>query len=143
MDVYNNLTDIFCCWFFTTLSILYLIFVKHCSISSSNVDVFDVLIISRIDKRPTQSLWFVEMQSGQHGLSLCEAQHITKHADHWCPECDEGLCAACENHHTISRGTRYHGIISIENYKKLPSCIRVWLRKGCYFVCFLLLYTYQ
>jgi hypothetical protein len=41
----------------------------------------------------------------------------------WCPECDEGLCAACENHHKISRGTRYHGIISIENYKKLPSCI--------------------
>jgi hypothetical protein len=33
------------------------------------------------------------------------------------------LCAACENHHKISRGTRYHGIISIENYKKLPSCI--------------------
>jgi hypothetical protein len=55
--------------------------------------------------------------------AICEAQHITKHADHWCPECDEGLCAACENHHKISRGTRYHGIISIENYKKLPSCI--------------------
>ena len=54
---------------------------------------------------------------------ICEAQHITKHADHWCPECDEGLCAACENHHKISRGTRYHGIISIENYQKLPSCI--------------------
>jgi hypothetical protein len=35
----------------------------------SNVDVFDVLIISRIDKSPTQSLWFVEIQSGQHGLS--------------------------------------------------------------------------
>ena len=54
---------------------------------------------------------------------ICEAQHITKHADHWCPECDEGLCAACENHHKISRGTRNHGIISIENYQKLPSCI--------------------
>jgi hypothetical protein len=54
---------------------------------------------------------------------ICEAQYITKHADHWCPECDEGLCAACENHHKISRGTRNHGIISIENYQKLPSCI--------------------
>ena len=54
---------------------------------------------------------------------ICEAQHITKYADHWCPECDEGLCAACENHHKISKGTRNHGIISIENYQKLPSCI--------------------
>ena len=54
---------------------------------------------------------------------ICEAQHITKHADHWCPECDEGLCADCENHHKISKGTRNHGIISIENYQKLPSCI--------------------
>ena len=61
--------------------------------------------------------------SGDILCAICEAQHITKHADHWCPECDEGLCAACENHHKISRGTRYHGIISIENYKKLPSCI--------------------
>ncbi len=55
--------------------------------------------------------------------AICEAQHITKHADHWCPECDEGLCAACENHHKFSRGTRNHGIISVENYQKLPSCI--------------------
>jgi hypothetical protein len=54
---------------YASLAILYLIFVKLCSISSSNVDVFDVLIISRIDKSSAQSLWFVEIQSGQHGLS--------------------------------------------------------------------------
>jgi hypothetical protein len=51
------------------LSILFLISVKFCSMLSINVDVLDVLIISRIDKSPTQSLWFVEMQSGQQGLS--------------------------------------------------------------------------
>jgi hypothetical protein len=44
---------------------------------------------------------------------ICEAQHITKHADHWCPECDEGLCAACENHHKISRGTKNNININI------------------------------
>ena len=55
--------------------------------------------------------------------SICETQHITQFADHWCPECDEDLCAACENHHESSKITRNHGIISIENYKKLPSCI--------------------
>jgi hypothetical protein len=38
---------------------------------SINVDVLDVLIISRIDKSPTHSLWFVKEQSGQHGLSWC------------------------------------------------------------------------
>jgi len=54
---------------------------------------------------------------------ICEAQHVTKYADHWCPECDEGLCATCENHHKISKGTRNHGIILIENYQKLPSFI--------------------
>jgi hypothetical protein len=40
-----------------------------CSMLSITVDVLDVLIISRIDKSPTQSLWFVEIQSGQQGLS--------------------------------------------------------------------------
>jgi hypothetical protein len=24
---------------------------------------------------------------------ICESQHITKCADHWCPECEEGLCS--------------------------------------------------
>jgi hypothetical protein len=32
---------------------------------------------------------------------ICEAQHITKYADQWCPECDEGLCSDCENHFLI------------------------------------------
>jgi hypothetical protein len=51
------------------LSIFFLISVKFCSMLSINVDALDVLIISRIDKSPTQSLWIVEMQSGQQGLS--------------------------------------------------------------------------
>ena len=54
---------------------------------------------------------------------ICESQHITKCADHWCPECDEGLCSDCQKHHSLSKATRTHGIISIENYKKLPKSI--------------------
>jgi DNA-binding beta-propeller fold protein YncE len=54
---------------------------------------------------------------------ICEAQHITKCADHWCPECEEGLCSECQKHHSLSKATRTHGIISIENYKKLPKSI--------------------
>jgi hypothetical protein len=55
---------------------------------------------------------------------ICEAQYITKHADQWCPECNEGLCSECENNfNNISKATREHGVISIENYHKLPSFI--------------------
>jgi hypothetical protein len=50
---------------------------------------------------------------------ICEAQHITKYADQWCFECDEGLCSDCENHHNISKSSRNHGVISIDNYHKL------------------------
>ncbi|XP_052101462.1 uncharacterized protein LOC127735339 isoform X2 [Mytilus californianus] len=50
---------------------------------------------------------------------ICEAQHMTKCADHWCPECDEGLCNDCEKHHSISKASRKHGIIHIEDYKKI------------------------
>jgi hypothetical protein len=52
---------------------------------------------------------------------ICEVQHITKDADQWCPECDEGLCFECDNHHKVSKATRNHGVITIENYHKLPS----------------------
>ena len=54
---------------------------------------------------------------------ICEAQHITKYADQWCPECDEGLCSDCEKHHKVSKATRNHGVIFTENYHKLPSSI--------------------
>ncbi|CAG2204791.1 unnamed protein product [Mytilus edulis] len=54
---------------------------------------------------------------------ICEAQHITKSAIYWCPECEEGLCSICQKHHSFSKGTRNHETISIENYLKLPSSI--------------------
>jgi len=54
---------------------------------------------------------------------ICEGQHITKYADQWCSECDEGLCSDCENHHKISKSSSHHGVITIENHHKLPSSI--------------------
>ena len=54
---------------------------------------------------------------------ICEAQHTTKYADQWCPECDEGLCSDCENHHIVSKATRNHVVTSIGNDHKLPSSI--------------------
>jgi len=54
---------------------------------------------------------------------ICEVQHITNDADQWCPECYEGLCSDCEKYHTISKASRNHGVISIDNYHRLPSSI--------------------
>ncbi|CAC5399019.1 unnamed protein product [Mytilus coruscus] len=54
---------------------------------------------------------------------ICESQHTTTKADFWCPECDEGLCSQCLKHHSASKGTRAHGVISVDNYKQLPSSI--------------------
>ena len=68
--------DIFCCRSFVILSILFLISVNLCSMLSIHVDVLNVLIISRIDKSPTQILRFVEEQSGQQGLSWCGQKSV-------------------------------------------------------------------
>ncbi|CAG2212426.1 unnamed protein product [Mytilus edulis] len=69
----------------------------------------------------TRAEHIIQMASSTNILcGICDAQHITKCADHWCPECDEGLCYDCEKHHSISKGTRKHGVIPTEDYKKLP-----------------------
>ncbi|XP_052087362.1 transcription intermediary factor 1-beta-like [Mytilus californianus] len=53
----------------------------------------------------------------------CDFRHITKPSVFWCSECDEGLCQECTEHHIISKATRGHNTISIDEYKKLPSTI--------------------
>ena len=55
--------------------------------------------------------------------SICEAQHTIKNADNWCPECEEGLCSECLKHHNVSRYTKSHEVISIENYHKIPQSV--------------------
>ncbi|CAG2190026.1 unnamed protein product [Mytilus edulis] len=55
---------------------------------------------------------------------VCDSQHITQDAEHWCPECDEGLCPTCLIFHNSSKISRGHVVISIENYKRLPQNIQ-------------------
>ncbi|CAC5370431.1 unnamed protein product [Mytilus coruscus] len=54
---------------------------------------------------------------------ICDAQHITKTVDFWCPECDDGLCTECKSHHSFSKASRHHDVISIEDFKKLSADI--------------------
>ena len=55
--------------------------------------------------------------------SICEAQHTIKNADNWCPECEEGLCSDCLKHHSVSKYTKSHEVISIESYHKIPQSV--------------------
>lgn len=54
---------------------------------------------------------------------ICNGQHITKPAEHWCPECEEAMCSECLTHHSISKLSRNHEVISVDNYRQLPPTI--------------------
>lgn len=61
------------------------------------------------------------MTSSLGACGVCDYRHITKPSIVWCAECGEGLCEECKTHHSISKGTRCHVIVSISDYQKLPS----------------------
>lgn len=54
---------------------------------------------------------------------VCEVQDVTTVAEHWCPECDEGLCSSCLKYHIAFKSSRNHDVISVDNYSKLPPSI--------------------
>lgn len=58
--------------------------------------------------------------------AICDSlhkQHNTPPSVYWCPECDEALCADCSEHHSISKGTRGHRIITVSQYLSLPNFV--------------------
>ncbi|XP_052101090.1 transcription intermediary factor 1-beta-like [Mytilus californianus] len=52
---------------------------------------------------------------------VCDSQHLTIDAIFWCLECDEGLCTTCLKYHNASKLSKNHEVISVDNYKQLPS----------------------
>ncbi|XP_063442069.1 uncharacterized protein LOC134722381 [Mytilus trossulus] len=54
----------------------------------------------------------------------CESQHLTNIAELWCPNCTEGLCSTCLKYHNVSKSTRMHKTITIENFTSLPDFVR-------------------
>lgn len=60
------------------------------------------------------------MASAAHICGVCDFRHVTKPSVVWCPECDEGFCSDCEEHHSFAKATRNHNTIPIAEYQKLP-----------------------
>ena len=63
------------------------------------------------------------MASSPSFCGICDIRHITKPSEFWCPDCEEGLCAECIEHHSLVKLSRGHTTIPIEEYQKLPSYV--------------------
>ena len=63
------------------------------------------------------------MDSSSPVCGICDSRHIYKSSEVWCPECDEGLCMECTEHHSLSKSSRTHTTIPISEYQKLPSYV--------------------
>lgn len=55
--------------------------------------------------------------------AVCDLQHQTSQATHWCIECEEPLCAACTEYHNVLKPTRNHKTIPILDYQLLPAVV--------------------
>ncbi|XP_063398053.1 uncharacterized protein LOC134682998 isoform X2 [Mytilus trossulus] len=61
------------------------------------------------------------MASNWKLCGICELRNISKQSVIWCSDCEEGLCDDCKDHHSLSKGSRYHETVKIAEYQKLPS----------------------
>ena len=63
------------------------------------------------------------MSSSPSFCGICDIRHISKPSEVWCPECEEGLCAECLDHHSLAKPSRNHTTIPVTEYRKLPSYV--------------------
>ncbi|CAG2195122.1 unnamed protein product [Mytilus edulis] len=61
------------------------------------------------------------MASSSQSCGVCDLRHMNKPSIIWCTECDEGLCQECQEHHSLSKGTRNHNTKAITEYQTLSS----------------------
>ncbi|XP_063418805.1 uncharacterized protein LOC134701594 [Mytilus trossulus] len=61
------------------------------------------------------------MASNWSVCGICDFRHVTKPSVVWCSECDEGLCDDCKEHHSISKSSRDHDTVPIDDYQNLPT----------------------
>lgn len=53
--------------------------------------------------------------------AICDLRHISQRSVVWCPECNESLCGDCKEYYSLSKLSRYHIVMSVSDYEKLPS----------------------
>ena len=41
------------------------------------------------------------MSSSPSFCGICDIRHMSKPSEVWCPDCDEGLCTECLDHHSL------------------------------------------
>ena len=63
------------------------------------------------------------MSSSPSFCGICDIRHMSKQSEVWCPDCDEGLCTECLDHHSLAKHSRKHTTIPIAEYRKLPSYV--------------------
>lgn len=67
----------------------------------------------------------MESSKGKRLLcTICKLRHNDVCAVVWCPECEENLCTGCKEHHDLSRLTKGHNSISVEEYDALSPFIQ-------------------
>ena len=63
------------------------------------------------------------MSSSPSTCGICDIRHISKPSEMWCPDCEEGLCTECVEHHSLAKPSRNHTTIPISEYRTLPSYV--------------------
>jgi len=61
------------------------------------------------------------MSSSPSFCGICDIRHISKLSEVWCPQCEEGVCTKCLEHHSLAKPSRNHTTIPIVEYRKLSS----------------------
>ncbi|CAC5368068.1 unnamed protein product [Mytilus coruscus] len=70
------------------------------------------------------------MASDWRVCGVCELRDISEQSVIWCSDCDEGLCGNYKEHHSLSKGTRNHETVTIDEYQKLPSNV-IQIAQSC------------
>ena len=63
-------------------------------------------------------------------IMTSSSSNISKPSEVWCPECDQGLCTDCTQHHSYSNAARNHSTIPISEYQKWPAFV-LEIREFC------------
>lgn len=70
-------------------------------------------------------------ESSEFRCGPCESRNLSNNALLWCSVCEEGLCTECSEYHKVSKSSRQHSTLPIQNYHDLPELFRT-LSKTCH-----------